>query len=81
MNETLYKDIYKKNQLLDEYKHTCSELEDQIIKEKDKFLEWNLQINSKIDTKLREKLDELNDDSTWEKVYTAEIIKERKILL
>ena len=68
MNETLYKDIYKKNQLLDEYKHKCSELEDQIIKEKDKFLEWNLQINSKIDTKLRETLDELNDDSTWEKV-------------
>ena len=49
MNETLYKDIYKKNQLLDEYRHKCSELEDQIIKEKDKFLEWNLQINSKID--------------------------------
>ena len=69
--DKLYEDVNQKSKIIENYREQCLKLENDLIQERDKFINWSLQFSNKIESKMSQRLDEFND-SSWTKVTKGE---------
>ena len=65
--DQLHDDLEKRNEISDKYRDKYLQLENMLMNERQNFLDWSLKINKKIESSVKEKLDDLSDPA-WTKV-------------
>ena len=50
--DKLYEDVNQKSKIIENYREQCSKLANDLIQERDKFINWSLQFSNKIESKM-----------------------------